>query len=289
MKIYHTNKREDVQLAVINGLLRFKSHEVDYFLLSALQKIIEEQTSLGEMRRSIFKAITKRLKDISIPLLLSLLKKNPEDDRILANAIIVMGEIASERRDEDLYCIISEYCAPHYSRRVRVNALLFIYGRKKYYKVAFDCFSFLVTSKDDFDKGAVSFLAGELKLKGLIPFVVDRSEQFKHKNSTLLIALLKLKYKEAPFLLALYIRQQSSEQVQVCLNQLNGLEANLRFEVYDTFMSLYPQKIAHLLQLLVSSKRDFEEDVKAIWSESLRLGLTLEEELEIEDDLLKIA
>jgi hypothetical protein len=289
IKVYETNNREDVQLAVIKGLLKFKSHEVDYFLLNALEKTIQEQTALGEMRRSIFQAITHRLKDVSIPVLLGMLKRNPSDDRIIANVLIVMGEIAKERRDDDLLMVLSQYCDPKYSRRVRVNALLFIYGVKKYYKIAFDCFSSLVTSKDDFDKGAVSFLAGELKLHGLTPFVLERSEQFAHQNSTLLVALLKLNYDKAPELLANYINHQNPTQVQVCLNQLNGLESRLRYRVYDVFFILHPEKISNLIHLLVKSNRDFEEDVKAIWSEAIRLGIEVKRFESNETTALKAA
>jgi len=73
MKIYETNSAEDVQLAAIEALLKFESHDIDYFLLNKLQKIIQEQTSLGEIRRSIFTAITTRLHDVAIPILVGML------------------------------------------------------------------------------------------------------------------------------------------------------------------------------------------------------------------------
>jgi hypothetical protein len=278
MHIYQTNTREDVQLAAIESLLKFKSHEIDYFLLSSLQKVIEEQTSLGEIRRSIFSAITSRLNDVAIPMLLGILKNNPEDQRIIANVLIVMGEIAVKQNDIALLDKISEYLAPQYTRRVRANALMFLFHHKRFHSKASSIFGTFLASNDEYDRSAVAFLAGELKLKGMMGFVLENSKTQSHHNSTLLMSLLKLGYDEASFMCADLILNVPEQRV-VALNQLSAINNNnTRYKVYFEVLERFPERINEFLELLMKSNRDYDDDRCLIHKEAKRLGLEVMED-----------
>jgi HEAT repeat protein len=278
MQIYQTNTREDVQLAAIESLLKFKSHEIDYFLLKSLQKVIEEQTSLGEIRRSIFTAITSRLSDVAIPTLLGILKNNPEDQRIIANVLIVMGEIAVKQNDIALLDKISEYLGPQYTRRVRANALMFLFHHKRYHAKASSIFGTFLASNDEYDRSAVAFLAGELHLKGMMGFVLENSKTQSHHNSTLLMALLKLGYDEATYLCADLILNVPEQRV-VALNQLSAINNNsTRYKVYFEVLEKFPDRINEFLQYLVKSNRDYDDDRCLIHKEAKRLGLEVMED-----------
>jgi hypothetical protein len=278
MQIYQTNTREDVQLAAIESLLKFKSHEIDYFLLKSLQKVIEEQTSLGEIRRSIFTAITSRLSDVAIPTLLGILKNNPEDQRIIANVLIVMGEIAVKQNDIALLDKISEYLGPQYTRRVRANALMFLFHHKRYHAKASSIFGTFLASNDEYDRSAVAFLAGELHLKGMMGFVLENSKTQSHHNSTLLMALLKLGYDEATYLCADLILNVPEQRI-VALNQLSAINNNsTRYKVYFEVLEKFPDRINEFLQLLVKSNRDYDDDRCLIHKEAKRLGLEVMED-----------
>jgi HEAT repeat protein len=279
MNIYQVNTREDVQLAAIESLLKFKSHDIDLFLLSSLQKIIEEQTSLGEIRRSIFTAITSRLNDVAIPMLLGILKNNPEDQRIIANVLIVLGEIAVRRDDLALLEKISEYLAPQYTRRVRANALIFLFHHKKFHHKASSIFGTFLASNDEYDRSAVAFLAGELRLRGMMGFVLENSKTQNHHNSTLLMALLKLGYDEASYLCADLILNASAEQRVIALNQLSAINnSNTRYKVYFEVIEKFPDRVNDFLHLLVKSNRDYDEDRCLIHKEAKRLGLDVLED-----------
>ena len=282
MKIYETNTAEDVQLAAIEALLKFESHDIDYFLLNKLQKIINEQTSLGEIRRSIFTAITTRLHDVAIPMLVGILKENPEDQRIIANVLIVMGEIAVKRNDVALLEKISEYLAPVYTRRVRANALMFLFHHKKFHMKASSIFGTFLASNDEYDRSAVAFLAGELRLKGMMGFIFENSKIKQHQNSTLLIALLKLGYDEASNFCADLILNASKDQKVIILNQLSAINNNhVRYKVYFEVLEKHPERLNEFLQTLIDSKRDFDEDRILIHKEAKRLGIPVIEDNEL--------
>lgn len=282
MNIYEKNTREDVQLAAIEALLKFKSHEIDYFLLKCLEKIIVEQTSLGEIRRSIFTAITSRLNEIAIPKLLGILKDNASDERIIANVLIVMGEIAIKRNDVALLEKISEYLAPKYSRRVRANALMFLFHHKKFHAKARSTFGTFLASNHEYDRSAVAFLAGELALKGMMGFVLENSKAQAHQNSTLLMSLLKMGYDESSFLCADLVLNGSQDQRIIALNQLSAINNNnIRYKVYFQVLERFPQRINEFLKLLVESNRDYDDDRCLIHKEAKRMGLPVFEDNEL--------
>ncbi|MBL7663672.1 MAG: HEAT repeat domain-containing protein [Bacteriovoracaceae bacterium] len=280
MKYFHESKREDMQLTVVQALLKFKTHEVDLFLVQTLRRIIIEQVSLGQIRRSIFRAITSRINDIAIPSLLEIVQGQKNDQRIVANALFVLGEIARETRDPGLYKILSQYLSDQYTRRVVTNVIVFLFDHPRYKQLALEHFEVYLTSNDPNDRAAVAFLAGELKMSSLIPYVYENSKQVGHKNSTLLISLLKQKYPESYSLVANYIlSSESNESRETCLNQLSAInQQQLRYKVYFHILDNHPNEIPKLLEYLRNSERDFDEDRRLIQQEAIRLGI------EVEDD-----
>jgi len=284
IKIYNQTPREDIQLTIIHALVRFKDHHIDVFLMNSLQKIIEKQTSLGELRRSVFLSISYRLKDMAVPAVLSILDRNPEDQRIVANALQVLGEIANARRDNSILELISPYLDSHNQRRVRSNAILYLYGKGKFHQLAVANLTTFITSNNEYDKSAVAFLAGELKIKSLRPYVMETSLKNHHNNSTILISLLKLGDISAPRLLGDLLSHCEESIVKTCIQQLSTVDHDsVRYSVYSSFIHDYPDKINWLLKQLRDSERDFDEDRTLIYREAIKLN----PDFIIEDDDLE--
>lgn len=278
---------EDLQLSIIQTVVKFKSHRVDHFLLMSLIDMIKNQVSLGEIRRSIFYAITNRLKNVAIPAIFNILIDNDEEHRVLANAVVVLCEIARIKKDPEIYQILSKYLNVKYSRRVRSDAIIGLYHSGKYGEDAMAVLNTYLTSPDQYDKNAVSYIAGKLNLKGFIPFILENSEKANHKTSTLLMALLNLGYPETPKWIARFLVEEDKEKALIAINQLNMVN-NLksRFLVYNEFFKNYPTKVNYLVNLLFSSKRDFELDRRLILIEAKRLHI----EVKIEEvDAIKSA
>lgn len=277
---YKKTENEDMQLCVIQALVKFKSHRVDLFLLRSLISMIKEQTSLGEIRRSIFFAITTRLRNMAVPAILSILEENDQDHRIVANAIVVLCEISELKADEEIYDVLSCYLEPKYSRRVRSDAVVGLYHTKKYHLPAVSVLNSFLTSSEQYDRSAVSYIAGKLHLTGLTPFILENSAQANHKSSTLLIALLNLRYPKAHGQLADLIINDTKDMALTAINQLSVINnKKLRYNLYFEIFARYPEKINYLLSLLSESKRDFEMDRQMIIKEARRMGLAIHEEV----------
>ena len=269
MDHYQQVKKEDIQLAIVTALVKVSTHEVDLFLLEALQRIINEQTSLGEIRRSLFLRITLRLKDISIPMILKLLKDNSQDHRIIANALIVLGEVGLRRRDRDAFFYIEGYLDAKYSRRIRSNAILYLFQMGgRYRKKAYGVFEEFLTSQEESDKAAAAFLAGELELKGIAPFIWENSVSNNHKNPTLLFSLLKLSYSGVEKIIVEFILSAEKLQAMLALNQLSSINNNhIRFIVYKHVLKLPLEGLTAFIALLKESGRDFDEDLRMLEDE----------------------
>jgi hypothetical protein len=268
MKHYHECEKEDIQLAIVTALVKFSSHEVDLFLLEALQEIINKQTSLGEIRRSLFLRITERLKDVAIPMILKILKSNDQDHRIIANALIVLGEIALRRKDRDVFLHIQAYLKPSYSRRVRSNAILYLFQSKEFKKKAYSIFEEFLTSQEEHDKAAAAFLAGELELRGITPFIWENSVSASHKNPTLLFSLLKLSFAGVPKFVAEFILTAEREKSLLAVNQLSSINNHhTRYLVYKEVMKKTIEELRAFMDLLKESGRDFDEDLRILEEE----------------------
>jgi len=263
-------EKEDIQLAIVTSLIKFNSHEVDLFLMDALYEIISKQTSLGEIRRSLFLKITLRLKDIAIPMILKVLKET-NDYRIIANALIVLGEIGLSRKDKGVFHLVTPYLDPKYSRRIRSNAILYLFLMKDFRKQAYGVFEEFLTSKEENDKSAAAFIAGELELNGITPFIWENSVSTNHTNPTLLFSLLKLNFSDIEQLIVDFILTANKDNSLLAINQLSSINKNFtRFKLYQELLSRPVDQIKDFITLMKESGRDFDDDLRI-----------LEEELEI--------
>ena len=278
IKYYNEYDREDIQLACVEALLNYKSYDVDLFFTKSLQDLIIKNTSLGELRVNVFKAISTRLKSTCVLTLLQLLNKSEKNDSIIANTIIFLGEIAYQANDESVYAVISKYLDEKYSRRIRSNSILYLYRSKVFHIEAQEALDTFLTSKEFFDRSAVAFLAGNLKIKGLIPFVLKNSFESKHSNSTILVSLIKLGYVEACEWFATLVMCQNEVEALTSLNQLNTVEdVQMRYLVYENIFKQFPDsaEILRFLNYLRKTKRNFDHDRQVIRNEAIKLGMSI--------------
>ena len=266
IKKYQDTEREDIQLTIIQALIKFESHHVDLFLLECLESMVLSQVSLGEIRRTVFESITSKVKNVAIPMTLKLLRNNEENQRVLANIVLILGELALHKNDISLYELLVTYTQPKYSRRIRSNAFIYIYKHKKYQEYAMGGISSFIVSSDEHDRSAAAFLAGELELKGMLYFVRELSKESNQKNSTIETSLLKLGDKNAACSVARIIFSDASQSSATCLNQLNSIPSDyIRYQVYNIILDDYPERLGEFMRLLSESKRNFDDDRRKIY------------------------
>jgi HEAT repeat protein len=265
MEIYSKSyKNEVLQLAIVTSMVKFSSHSVDLFLLEALEEIINSQTSLGEIRRSLFLRISERLKDVAIPLLLRILRDS-QDYRVIANALIVLGEIGLRRQDKWVFAHLSQYLEGNHSRRTRSNTILYLYQIPAFRKKAYSIFEELLTSSEDNDKAAAAFIAGELELHGITPFIWENSMAVNHHNSTLLFSLLKLHFPEIEEKIIDYILSSGELESILALNQLSSINKNYtRYKVYKALLKRPFDQVRQFVELMQKTGRDFDEDLRLL-------------------------
>jgi hypothetical protein len=273
---FKETEREDIQLTIIQALIKFKSHHVDLFLLECLEDMILSQVSLGEIRRSVFESITSKVQNIAIPMALRLIRNNSENHRVLANAILIIGELAIHKNDISLYELLVHYTDEKYPRRIRSNAFLYIYKHKNFQEQAMGGISSFIVSSDEYDRSAASFLAGELELKGMLYFVKQQSYETDHSNSTIETALLKLGDVDASKNVAKIIFSNNKDSCATCLNQLNSINKDyIRYKVYNYIILQHPEKLGELMKLLAESKRNFDDDRRKIYETAKSLNITI--------------
>jgi hypothetical protein len=263
---YNKTDREDIQLCIIQSVMRYESHKVNLFLLECLEEMILNQTSLGEIRRTIFQQITKKINMIAIPMTLRLLKNHQDNPRVVANIILIIGELAIDTKDENLFELLIKHTAPNFSRRIRSNAFIYLYANKKHRSLAMSGITDFIISADEHDKSAAAFLAGELNLKGMYHYVKQLSMTRDHKVSTIELALLKLGDKEAAGHISDIIFQNEKDAL-TCLNQLNSISRDsLRYQVYDYIIDHYADKLGMFMKFLSDTRRNFDDDRRKIYA-----------------------
>lgn len=263
---YNQTEREDIQLCIIQAIMKFDSHKVDLFLLECLESMVLNQVSLGEIRRTIFTSITNKIDSIAIPMSLRLLKNNQENQRIIANIILIIGELAILRQDKSLFEVLLQYTDYSYSRRIRSNAFLYLFANKEFRHYAMSGISEYIVSNHEHDRSAAAFLAGELKLKGMYHYVKQLSLEQEAKNSTIEISLLKLDDTEAPKNVAEIIFSDDAGSSLTCLNQLNSIDKDqTRYKVYNYILDHHADKLGVFMKLLSDTNRNFDEDRRKIY------------------------
>jgi len=279
LEFYKETDREDIQQVIIEALLNFKSYEIDRFFKDTLHDMINNQVKLGSMRMAVFRSLSKRIKHLAILTLLEELEYNKNNDKELANTVRLIGDIAVRFNDKLLLSYLPQYLDDKYSRRIRINTILNLYRSKKYSALAKEHLDVFLTSANPDDRSAVAFIAGELKLRGLISFVLKNSEDCQHKNSTLLISLMKLGHNTAAKWFVELMLEAKEDTIMVALNQLSLIEDyEIRYEVYAELIYNHPDKIQFFLAELRHTKRNFDEDRKVIHLEASKIGYQIQEE-----------
>jgi HEAT repeat protein len=276
------NDREDIQLVGINALSNFKGHELDLYYTHTLENLIKRQTALGELRLDVFTAIADRILSVATLTVLKVLEESAGNHNAIANCLNLLGIIAVKNNDHELYDILAKYLDISYPRRVRSNAIMYLYRSKKYQHLALEGIDAFMTSKDAFDRSAVAFVAGELKLTGLLPYVIECSIELQHNNSTLLVSLLKLKYKESFKWFVDYIVSANDKETLTALNQFHTIKnQSIRYAVYFELIKSHPAKISYILDMLRNTKRNFDQDRQAIVNEATNVGIELVKDNEL--------
>ncbi|MGK0366950.1 MAG: hypothetical protein ACI9QD_000081 [Thermoproteota archaeon] len=293
MSFYTDSDRDDIKLGALKALACYESHHINLFLLECLEDIIESDTFQSDSKKEIFSVISTKLEGIAVPMLLKMLKNNPQHFRIISNCIMAVGEIAVSTNDDSLFYLLSQYLNPIYTRRIRCNAAIFLYRTRKYKEMASATMSALLTSDNEHDRSAVAYMAGELKVYTMTPFILESSIRADHKSVTLLISLLKLEYYKASELIVELIGSSNNDEVKVVFNQINMIkQAHDRYKIYYEIMQYNPEKISQLLEHMSLSGKNFDNDRILIRSEAIKLGCHVEkdENLFLKDDtLLKAA
>ncbi len=283
MRSYEGSDREDIKLEAIRALLKFPQYEVDLFLTRTYEHLIRNDLSLGTMKRRLIELVSTRDKTLSI---LSVYKiyakikdKENVDDRVLANLVEIIGLLGEKYQDRYLLDLTSTFLDLKYSRRVVFNAIKHLYPYPSYKAKAQKYLDLFLTSEDKKDRGAVAYIAGHLKLHGLLPFIVKNSEDLNHKNSTLLISLIKLEYEPAFTKLAQFIIQEEEMDAVTALGQLNSVEKiSSRLRVYFEVLAIDISFANKLLKMLRETKKEFTVDRDYIMQELFRHGIAIDQE-----------
>jgi HEAT repeat protein len=282
IEFYHHSAREDIKVETVKALSNYQSHHIDLFLLEILESIVADDAFRTEEKRELFHVIANKIANIAIPTVLKILKVNSENFRIIANSILVLGELAVKTKDETLFYLLSKYLAPIYSRRIRANSTLYLYQHKDFRKYANACISSLLTSGNEYDRNAVAYIAGELKLESLTPFILEASSKIQHQSSTLLIALLKLGYSTAHQILADRIVHDDRNAVVDILKQINMIkDTSSRHAIYYHIFAKYPSKVDHLLEMMSLSEKNFDRDRIALRKEAMKLGIYIKHDTKL--------
>ncbi len=283
IKTYETTKREDIQFLCIRSLFNFKSHYVRYKMMEYVSRMIVGQTSLGEIRKSVINEIIINFpKDTLIYTLYKILEdaKVQEDQRYLANVILVIGELANKTNDKNLYEIILPFLDLNYSRRVRSNAIIFLYGSKKFHEMSTSSFESLLTSDDELDIRSASFIIGELEMKNFKTFVNELSVNSNCNVSTYLVCLIKLNFSNAAkhFIDFIFNEKDESEIIKA-INQFSVINKDyLRYKVYEELLNNYPNNVDYFINLLRKTKRNFDLDRTIIVRECKKRNIILNED-----------
>jgi hypothetical protein len=271
---YLDSQREDIQLAAVKALLNYSGHQLNLVMLKTLRQLIRSEMAI---RISVVHMLTQRLGKLAVPYLLEVLE-SPSNDRIAANAIEILGEIAHDEHDEDLMDFMSKYLESDHSRRIRANAVVTLYDHRKHGSSALETFDRFLTSSDPKDQDSAAYIAGRLNLRGHESFIWRRSEQQHHQNTVLLVALLRLQNPDAPALLAQWIVGENEEIAGKALVRLSAVPGHRRAKVFYELVERWAPLLDLALVRMRASRRDFESDRELIREEAKRLGIALADE-----------
>ena len=266
--------REDIQLAAVRAVNNYKGHDINFVLLKELREMVR---SVQPMRISVVHCITERLDRLVIPYLVEVLESEP-DERVAANAIEILGEVAIADKDQDLMDYVAKFLDTKYPRRVRANAVVVLYRNKRHGMKALETFDRFLTSDDHKELDASAYIAGVVGLRGHESYIWERSESVNHSNITCLVALLRLGNPRAPKLLGAWISGEDENKSREALIRLSVLQPRVRARVFYEIIENNPDSLNLIFARMRKSQRDLESDRELIREEVQRLGLRFVEE-----------
>lgn len=266
--------REDIQLAAVQSVNFYRGHEINFRLLNELRESVRSQLP---MRLSVIRCITERLDRLVVPYLVEVLEGQP-GDRVAANAVEILGEIAHSEKDEELMGYIAKFLDARYPRRVRANAAAALYRHPLHRGKALEVFDLFLTSMEQKELDSCVYMIGVLGLRGHESFVWERSVSQDHSNITCLVALLRLGNPHAAELLAGWIAGTSDEKARESLVRLSVLPPRRRARVFYEVLEHHPGALNLVFDRMRKSQRDFDVDRDLIREEAQRLQLRLTEE-----------
>jgi hypothetical protein len=266
--------REDIQLAAVRALQEYHGHEINFILLRTLREMVRSQQSV---RLTVIRSITERLGRLVVPYLVEVLEGKP-NERVTANAVEILAEVAHAERDEDLRDYLARFLDASHPRRVRANAVVALYRHREHGPRALEAFDRFMTSEDEKELDAAAYIAGVLNLQGHESFLWERSVGLAHENITLLVALLRLREPVASGELARHVTGENELKAREALVRMSVLPFATRIRVFYQILEAHPQALDRTLLRMRASQRDFERDRELMRQEALRIGLQLVEE-----------
>ena len=281
INLFRIAKREDVQLEILKALNRFDGLKVDDFMLNVLKQTMYEDIQRGELRTTFCEVISKRLPKPSISAATRAIEEHKNDNRIIGNAVDILGVIGRRLQTKKIQVYISKYLSSRYPRRTRLNAIIHLYHLPKYRARIKKIIKKLMESALEEDKAGAAYLFGVLQIDEHIEFIRELNVEARRRNSTVLLSLIRLGEEGADIDFIHLLREASQEQYLAYIKQLYRVkEDKVRYSVYMAILERYPEDVSHILHAMRDSYKNFDRDRQMIIEEADRRGI------EISDDLM---
>ncbi len=278
--LFQIAKREDVQLEILKALNRFEGLEIDHFMLTVLKKTMYQDTERGELRISFCRVIAGRLPQPSISIATQAIEENPDDSRVIGNAIDVLGEISAYHKTKKIRRYLAKFLNEEFSRRIRLNTIKQLYFHSKHHTQVISILESLENSSNIQDRAGAAYLYGVLSVSDKINYVQDLNRSTESKNSTVLLSLLRLGVSGAEYDFVQLLREANAEQALNYLKQLYRVrESRYRYLVYSAILEKYPEDVSHVLHAMRDSYKNFDEDRRVIIEEAQRRGIAISDDL----------
>jgi|GEM_PF-3235495 len=280
MDLFPQFPREDIQLQILIALNHFQRLDVDNFFQNVLRDTMYVDTKRGELKVSFSEVISRRMPEPTISLATKVIESTPNDFRVVGNAIDVLGEIAFRLRSRKILDYLSQFLAPHYPRRIRVNAIKHLYHLKKYRPTIDKIIASVHHSDILEDQTGAAYLYGVLGVSDYLPFIHALNEKTQRRHSTVLLSLLRLDQEGVERDIIDLLDEASTEEALVYINQIYRIrEDKKRYKIYFALIQYYPDHVSKVLQLMRSSEKNFDNDRQIMVREAERHGIKIADDL----------
>ena len=277
---FYRYPREDVQLQILLALNNFNDQKVDQFFLKVLKNTVYSDTQRGELKASFCDVISKRLPQQTIAMTKQIIDSNPEDIRVTGNAIDVLGGIATRLKSKQIQQYLSQFLAPKYPRRVKINTIKHLYNQNQYRAQIDEIILSVHNSQLLEDQCGAAYLYGILGISKHLDYIEKLNVQTSHRNATVLLSLLRLGQEYVVREIIDLIDEATTQEAMVYINQIYRLtESKLRYKIYFAMIEYYPQHTNAVLQLMRKSQKNFDDDRLVIIEEAERKGIKIAEDL----------